>query len=166
MRPPTASAEASRPPGGNPNPSERIVPRPARSKNGCLTCRRRKVRCDEHRPRCSHCERLNLQCMWRPAYAPTPWRFVGAEPGRLSTANGPSPSSGQSAQSLTPENRGSVGDIQPWLQSSGGVDQLFDYASFMWNPGVDPLGNSSPERTQTGFGSGSDWGVCFISCAT
>lgn len=26
--------------------------------------RRRKVRCNEQRPRCSHCERLNLDCTW------------------------------------------------------------------------------------------------------
>lgn len=26
--------------------------------------RRRKVRCNEQRPRCSHCERLNLECTW------------------------------------------------------------------------------------------------------
>lgn len=38
--------------------------RPARSKDGCLTCKRRKVRCNEQRPRCSHCERLNLECNW------------------------------------------------------------------------------------------------------
>lgn len=37
-----------------------------RSKNGCVTCRRRRVRCNERKPRCSHCERLNLQCAWRP----------------------------------------------------------------------------------------------------
>lgn len=40
--------------------------RPARSKKGCQTCKRRKVRCNEQRPRCNHCERLNLQCTWRP----------------------------------------------------------------------------------------------------
>jgi hypothetical protein len=39
---------------------------PPRSKTGCLTCRRRKVRCTEQRPRCGACERLNLQCVWRP----------------------------------------------------------------------------------------------------
>ncbi|OJJ40970.1 hypothetical protein ASPWEDRAFT_731619 [Aspergillus wentii DTO 134E9] len=41
------------------------VRRPARSRNGCLTCRRRKVRCNEQRPRCAHCARLSLECTWR-----------------------------------------------------------------------------------------------------
>lgn len=46
------------------------APRPARSKNGCNACRRRKVRCNEKRPRCGHCERLNLECTWnRPVQA-------------------------------------------------------------------------------------------------
>lgn len=38
--------------------------RPARPKDGCLTCKRRKVRCNEQKPRFSHCERLNLECSW------------------------------------------------------------------------------------------------------
>ncbi|KAF2113148.1 fungal-specific transcription factor domain-containing protein [Lophiotrema nucula] len=49
------------------------APRPARSKNGCNACRRRKVRCNERRPRCGHCERLNLDCTWNrppPSRAP------------------------------------------------------------------------------------------------
>jgi hypothetical protein len=29
-----------------------------------MIIRRRKVRCNEQRPRCSHCERLNLECTW------------------------------------------------------------------------------------------------------
>lgn len=38
--------------------------RPPRSKNGCLTCRRRKVRCDQDRPSCGACKRLHLDCDW------------------------------------------------------------------------------------------------------
>lgn len=40
-------------------------PHGPRSKNGCLTCKRRKVRCNELRPRCYHCQRLNLDCVWK-----------------------------------------------------------------------------------------------------
>ncbi|KAJ5488547.1 hypothetical protein N7539_003437 [Penicillium diatomitis] len=35
-----------------------------RSKNGCSTCRRRKVKCGEERPVCSRCLNLNLYCEW------------------------------------------------------------------------------------------------------
>lgn len=34
-----------------------------RSRNGCITCRRRKVKCDERRPGgCFNCERMRIQC--------------------------------------------------------------------------------------------------------
>lgn len=35
-----------------------------RSPDGCQTCRRRRVKCDENRPRCSACIRLNHSCSW------------------------------------------------------------------------------------------------------
>jgi hypothetical protein len=40
-------------------------PQYRRSRNGCLTCKRRKVRCNEERPRCYHCDRLSLECVWK-----------------------------------------------------------------------------------------------------
>ena len=39
-----------------------------RSKGGCTTCRRRKVKCDEVRPQCGHCSRLEKQCDWSRRY--------------------------------------------------------------------------------------------------
>lgn len=35
-----------------------------RSRNGCLTCRKRRVKCDEIHPFCGHCKRLNLECSY------------------------------------------------------------------------------------------------------
>ncbi|GME84186.1 unnamed protein product [[Candida] boidinii] len=35
-----------------------------RSRKGCLTCRHRKKRCCENKPRCKECERLGLNCKW------------------------------------------------------------------------------------------------------
>ncbi|KAE8147183.1 hypothetical protein BDV25DRAFT_37458 [Aspergillus avenaceus] len=35
-----------------------------RSKNGCSTCRRRKVKCGEERPVCKRCHNLRLHCEW------------------------------------------------------------------------------------------------------
>lgn len=35
-----------------------------RSRMGCLTCRQRKKRCCETRPKCSECQRLGLNCQW------------------------------------------------------------------------------------------------------
>ena len=45
-------------------------PHRRRSRNGCLTCKRRKVRCNEQKPQCYHCQRLNLECVWKDAGAP------------------------------------------------------------------------------------------------
>ncbi|KAL4903058.1 fungal-specific transcription factor domain-containing protein [Aspergillus multicolor] len=39
-----------------------LANRGLRSKTGCLTCRRRRKKCDEHKPRCYNCERNNLVC--------------------------------------------------------------------------------------------------------
>lgn len=37
------------------------MPRKASPKS-CLTCRKRKVKCDEHLPRCMHCQKAQLHC--------------------------------------------------------------------------------------------------------
>ncbi|RTE82377.1 hypothetical protein BHE90_003045 [Fusarium euwallaceae] len=38
--------------------------RKARSKNGCITCRIRKVKCDERRPVCQRCANSPVKCEW------------------------------------------------------------------------------------------------------
>ncbi|XEV07189.1 hypothetical protein FSHL1_012476 [Fusarium sambucinum] len=35
-----------------------------RSKNGCLTCRSKRKKCDETKPRCTSCVRSNQTCVW------------------------------------------------------------------------------------------------------
>lgn len=35
-----------------------------RSRMGCITCRQRKKRCSETRPKCGECQRLRLNCVW------------------------------------------------------------------------------------------------------
>lgn len=41
-----------------------LAARKRRSRTGCFTCRQRKVRCDEHRPVCTSCQRLKLTCTY------------------------------------------------------------------------------------------------------
>lgn len=41
----------------------------ARSRQGCLICRRRKKKCDEVKPVCTACLRNNFNCVW-PAHSP------------------------------------------------------------------------------------------------
>lgn len=50
-----------------------------RSRNGCLTCKRRKVRCNEQKPRCYHCHRLNLECVWKETTESPPRRANAVE---------------------------------------------------------------------------------------
>ncbi|KAK9455021.1 hypothetical protein V1511DRAFT_459241 [Dipodascopsis uninucleata] len=33
-----------------------------KSRNGCIVCKRRKIKCDENRPQCRNCMRHNVQC--------------------------------------------------------------------------------------------------------
>ncbi|KAF2171745.1 hypothetical protein M409DRAFT_17980 [Zasmidium cellare ATCC 36951] len=44
-----------------------------KSRKGCLQCKKRHVKCDETRPRCRACSRLELDCTWAPGpNAPSP----------------------------------------------------------------------------------------------
>ncbi|KAI1461371.1 fungal-specific transcription factor domain-containing protein [Annulohypoxylon moriforme] len=103
------------------------VKRPARSKNGCMTCRRRKVRCNEIRPICGHCSRLNLECRWRPSNS----TLLGNNPGSTLPTNrvrpdGHSNSSGNPRTLETP--------TQPSTSTAQeSFDDVFNYASFMWD---------------------------------
>ncbi|OQU96358.1 Fungal specific transcription factor domain-containing protein [Cladophialophora immunda] len=42
----------------------KLRPKKSRCKTGCLCCRLRKKKCDEQRPVCSTCQRLDLPCSW------------------------------------------------------------------------------------------------------
>ncbi|PMD32050.1 hypothetical protein L207DRAFT_518918, partial [Hyaloscypha variabilis F] len=104
--------------------------RAPRSKAGCLTCRRRKVRCNEQKPRCSHCERLNLQCSWRTSTNIQQQTRLSSE----STV-----SHQEVETNLTTHDPTSVNDhtnsILPNLRQNivdGSFNDTFDYASFMW----------------------------------
>ncbi|RSL81885.1 hypothetical protein CEP51_005558 [Fusarium floridanum] len=115
-------------------------PRPRRhlrSREGCLTCKRRKVKCDEQRPRCSHCERLNFECKWRPQQRSTAQRRQ---------ANNDM-NNQQPEQNLSPATDASPGASV--FQPVHAVDEVFDYASFMWDSGdfwqqVSPDMNPNP----------------------
>lgn len=47
-----------------PSDSNSGKPVTKRSRMGCLTCRQRKKRCCETRPKCTECNRLGLNCVW------------------------------------------------------------------------------------------------------
>ncbi|KAK2053863.1 hypothetical protein LY76DRAFT_254194 [Colletotrichum caudatum] len=116
----------------------RSLRRSVRSREGCLTCKRRKVKCDESRPRCSHCERLNLECKWRPQSSAA----AAAAAHSVLAAAGP-PASGRSPAMPSHATDASVSPAASVFQHVQAVDEIFDYASFMWDAGdvwqqVDP----------------------------
>lgn len=73
--------------------------RPARSRRGCWTCRAKKVKCDEERPRCRRCSRLDLVC----DYAPRP-RKKYTRRGDDRIADGESPSTASHSHIGTEES--------------------------------------------------------------
>ncbi|OBR09645.1 Zn 2cys6 transcription factor [Colletotrichum higginsianum IMI 349063] len=81
-----------------------------RSRNGCWTCRTKKVKCDEQRPNCHRCMRLRLLC----DYAP---RFKLPKRGKARKDRSvPSQLIMPSASSAMSAERGGGGDSSPsWL---------------------------------------------------
>lgn len=117
----------------------------------------RKVRCDEQHPRCSNCERLNLECKWRPPPSfMTPKKAGTSEPGPSPVA-GANTAAQSAVHSLPSEPGGSPGST-PRLQNPEAMDQLFDFASFMWDTG-DVLWPGRPTGAHDGFGPGMEFMV-------
>ncbi|KAL0931275.1 C6 finger domain protein [Colletotrichum truncatum] len=115
-------------------PSRRSV----RSREGCLTCKRRKVKCDESRPRCSHCERLNLECKWRPQPNTVP---------HATLASAIPAGADRSPAMRSHSTDASVSPAASLFQPMQAVDEIFDYASFMWDAG-DAWQQVSPDSGQ------------------
>ncbi|KAH6979042.1 hypothetical protein EDB82DRAFT_245980 [Fusarium venenatum] len=64
----------------NDQPKKRRRVERGRSKNGCLTCLSKKVKCDEKRPQCARCVRLGLGCEWAAQHLPLASRRRGFGP--------------------------------------------------------------------------------------
>lgn len=64
------SSVSSQAPSSSSSGSRRVRRKPIpikghkKSRNGCLTCRSRRVKCSERFPECASCARLNLPCEW------------------------------------------------------------------------------------------------------
>ncbi|KPI35819.1 uncharacterized protein AB675_11142 [Cyphellophora attinorum] len=64
-----------------------------KTRSGCITCKSRRVKCDEAKPACQRCQARDLDCRY--AAVPKPWVFDGTR--------SPSPLSSQQAGSEPPE---------------------------------------------------------------
>jgi hypothetical protein len=89
---------------------------------------RRKVRCNEQKPRCSHCERLNLQCNWRPSTG------TSQQPRPLSEGTVAEHEAEIISRHEIDSTAGGGSMLQePRLNAvDGSFNDIFDYASFMW----------------------------------
>ncbi|KAL4748979.1 hypothetical protein BDW72DRAFT_205203 [Aspergillus terricola var. indicus] len=74
-----------------------------RRRTGCLTCRARKVRCDETKPTCANCTRLRLQCVYKSVIIP------GMRIPRARSASTRSASSTTAAEASPESNDGVTG---------------------------------------------------------
>ncbi|RBA19210.1 hypothetical protein FPRO05_10139 [Fusarium proliferatum] len=71
-----------------------------RSKNGCLTCRTKRKKCDEVKPVCSSCTRTGQECVW-PSQESTSQRAITED----GTANEPLRTSGPSPDSAALQSK-------------------------------------------------------------
>ncbi|KAK0387215.1 hypothetical protein NLU13_5528 [Sarocladium strictum] len=84
-----------------------------RTKDGCLTCKRRRVRCNLERPRCGHCSRLQLDCSWSGPPSTPAAANATAEHDAYSSrgaASQPTPRASSSAEPVTPRHPQSLQD--------------------------------------------------------
>ncbi|CAK7225109.1 hypothetical protein SBRCBS47491_005780 [Sporothrix bragantina] len=139
-------------------PSTPSSARSARSREGCLTCKRRKVKCDEQRPRCSHCERLNMECKWRPIVASAATNTAASFAGNGNGNNGSNGSNGTNSTNGTNGSRETNGmqhQLQlPDRQLTAFMPTLEQRQSYD-SSGVGES-STAPSSTQNGSGSSHD----------
>lgn len=100
------------PPQSRPEMAQRKRPKYTRSKTGCLTCRVKKIKCDETKPNCMRCTHGSRECSW-PEGVPTRKKSVARREdpdSRPSTAgsSGLSEASTPPARDITPPRRNQV----------------------------------------------------------
>lgn len=71
-RPTTSAAPAGEPARDRPAAAQ-AKPKQSKSRNGCLTCKVKRLKCDESKPTCQQCRKRNVPCggykkefKWRP----------------------------------------------------------------------------------------------------
>ncbi|BEJ10616.1 hypothetical protein CspHIS471_0100380 [Cutaneotrichosporon sp. HIS471] len=100
-----------------------------RSRNGCLTCRSRRVKCDEVRPVCTRCKTGDRDCEWGPEKPPNPRkrrRPVHVPVSRQQTASG---SDASPQVSVTTPNTAKGTVTLPPSPSVGPVDTGIEWIS-------------------------------------
>ncbi|XP_014561302.1 hypothetical protein COCVIDRAFT_33636 [Bipolaris victoriae FI3] len=104
-----------------------------RTSTGCLTCRQRRVKCDEGRPSCQNCERVTRECVYaEKSSAPRQPRALSARKPEEGSSTGtesvppdsdPEASCSISGSTLSPKT---VAPIQSWIPFPTGQSVLSD----------------------------------------
>ncbi|KAF1949809.1 hypothetical protein CC80DRAFT_428107 [Byssothecium circinans] len=131
-----------------------------KSRNGCLGCKRRKVKCDEARPTCANCHRFGLFCQAAPATGvdrtavPPKMPFVPHHgPGRPRRNWGLHHSSSLPARLRDPDHNSALNSshvellhhFTTWTGPSlAGDDSPSDPIALFWTRNAPQLGLSSP----------------------
>lgn len=96
--------------------------------------RRRKVRCDEQRPDCGHCSRLQLDCSWQQDPAPRPELRTRKARQRLQQRqNEQSESAMEMTKTASPAAESAVQMQDSLPEDDPAFNRIFNYASFMWD---------------------------------
>ncbi|ESK88710.1 c6 zinc finger domain-containing protein [Moniliophthora roreri MCA 2997] len=45
--------------------AKRVIRLHVKSRTGCITCKKRRIKCDETEPKCNHCLWRNIECVWK-----------------------------------------------------------------------------------------------------
>lgn len=87
-----------------------------KSRNGCMKCKSRRVKCDEKRPVCGNCSRLQMGCAWPEAAQPTRPRPDPSPnpPAHLSPSTVSAASSSTTHQSPNPDALSSAAYTTNW----------------------------------------------------
>ncbi|KAH7119681.1 hypothetical protein B0J11DRAFT_66232 [Dendryphion nanum] len=130
-------------------------PRPSRARGlrtttGCLTCRKRRVKCDETKPRCGPCSKSDRECIYGSAYPTSEPAGSTTTPGSQDGTNhATTPSSQASAATSfglthpSPATRRSIaGDIDPQLFTNS-PELRFDLSPLTITASL-PSPNSAP----------------------
>ncbi|KAF2146158.1 uncharacterized protein K452DRAFT_324188 [Aplosporella prunicola CBS 121167] len=124
--------------------ADRNQPHKSRSRNGCLTCRKRKIRCDEARPVCSNCNAKGLQCLrgvtlkWEAEYAGRGIAFGRCGVWSKNGQHDDLPSLDSSAVHWLP-----LPEIQPYHFVNSTVDGFEDSLAEQEELGLVPAGQSA-----------------------
>ncbi|KAF5665377.1 sterol uptake control 2 [Fusarium heterosporum] len=104
--PPPSTIEAMTPTSGSgsgPGPGGKLRRAHRKSRNGCLECKRRHIKCDEHRPNCSNCVTSERTCSF-----PTPSKPAASD----SSLHGPPKNKSQSRLQSPADSISSAGASQ------------------------------------------------------